>query len=63
MVGTKDSRPRVEGIRAMEKTLKELGSSTVKTTFLEGANHGSAQKEARKVEGIYDWLFLPRAPG
>ncbi|MBW2108984.1 MAG: dienelactone hydrolase family protein [Deltaproteobacteria bacterium] len=63
MVGTKDSRPRVEGIRAMEKALKELGSTVVRTTFFEGANHASAAGEAKKLEGVYDWLFshsLPR---
>lgn len=63
MVGTKDSRPRVHGIQAMEKTLRELGSTVVKTTFFEGANHGSAPGEVRKLQGVYTWLFshvLPR---
>ncbi len=63
MVGTKDSKPRVEGIRAMEETIQDLGSTTVKTTFFEGANHGSAPGEVRKLEGVYEWLFshtLPR---
>ena len=63
MVGTKDSRPRVQGIQAMARELKELGSTTVKTTFFEGANHGSTPGEVRKLEGVYAWLFshvLPR---
>lgn len=63
MVGTKDSRPRVQGIQGMEKTLKELGSTVVKTTLLDGANHGSTPGEIRKLEGVYEWLFshvLPR---
>jgi len=63
MVGTRDSKPRVEGIRMMERAIKDLGSTTVKTTFFEGANHGSAPGEVRKLEGVYDWLFshtLPR---
>ena len=57
MVGTRDSRRRVLGIRAMEKALKELGSTKVKTTFFDGANHGSAPGEIRKLEGVYEWLF------
>jgi len=63
MVGTKDSKPRVEGIPAMEKALKELGSTVVKTTLFEGANHGATRGEVKKLEGVYDWLFshtLPR---
>jgi len=63
MVGTKDSKPRVEGIRVMERAIKDLGSTAVKTTFFEGANHGSAPGEVRKLDGVYDWLFshtLPR---
>ena len=57
MVGTKDSRPRVQGIQAMEKALKQLGSTMVKTTFFNGANHGSTPGEIRKLEGVYAWLF------
>ena len=62
MVGTKDSRPRVDGIRAMEKRLKELGSKVVKTTYFEGANHGSAGGEIKKLEGVYDWVFSHKLP-
>ena len=63
MVGAKDSKPRAEGIPAMEKALKELGSTVVKTTMFEGANHATASGESKKLEGVYDWLFshtLPR---
>ena len=63
MVGTKDSRPRVQGIQGMEKALKELGSTVVRTTIFDGANHGSTPGEIRKLEGVYEWLFshaLPR---
>ena len=62
MVGTKDSKPRVEGIQAMEKTLKELGSTGVKTTYFEGANHGSTPGEIKKLDGVYDWLFSHKLP-
>ena len=57
MVGTNDSKPRVEGIRAMHQALKDLGSTDIKTTFFEGANHGSAPGEVKKLDGVYDWLF------
>lgn len=63
MVGSKDSRPRAAGIPAMEKALKELGSTVVKTTIFEGANHATAAGESKNMEGVYDWLFshaLPR---
>ena len=63
MVGARDSKPRAEGIPAMEKALKELGSTVVKTTIFESANHATAAGESKKVESIYDWLFshaLPR---
>jgi predicted peptidase len=62
MVGTKDSKPRVDGIRTMEKRLKELGSKVVKTTYFEGANHGSAAGEIKKLDGVYDWLFSHKLP-
>ncbi|HBM76682.1 MAG TPA: hypothetical protein DD438_01120 [Verrucomicrobiales bacterium] len=62
MVGTKDSRPRVEGIQNMERELKELGSTVVKTTIFDGANHGSTPGEIRKLEGVYEWLFSQALP-
>ena len=62
MVGTRDSKTRVEGIKSMEKRLKELGSKVVKTTYFEGANHGSAAGEIKKLEGVYDWLFSHKLP-
>ena len=62
MVGTKDSKLRVDGIRAMEKRIRELGSTVVKTTYFEGANHGSAPGEIKKVDGVYDWLFSHKLP-
>ncbi|MDG2488976.1 MAG: dienelactone hydrolase family protein [Roseibacillus sp.] len=62
MVGTKDSRPRVQGIQGMEKALKELGSTVVKTTIFDGANHGSTPGEIRKLEGVYEWLFSQTLP-
>jgi len=48
----------------MEKALKELGSTVVRTTIFEGANHASTAGEAKKLEGVYEWLFshaLPRS--
>ena len=57
MVGDKDSRPRVEGIPAMEKALKERGSTKVKITVLEGANHGTAAGRAKDEPGVFEWLF------
>ena len=62
MVGTKDSRPRVQGIQGMEKALKELGSTVVKITIFDGANHGSTPGEIRKLEGVYEWLFTHALP-
>ena len=62
MVGTKDSKPRVQGIQAMEKALKQLGSTMVKVTFFNGANHGSTPGEIRKLEGVYAWLFSHSRP-
>ena len=63
MVGTRDSKPRSEGIPAMERALKERGSTVVRTTVFEGANHASTAGEVKKLKGVYDWLFshaLPR---
>jgi len=57
MVGDKDSRPRVEGIPAMEKALKELGSTKVKILVFEGANHATASRRANDEPGVLEWLF------
>jgi len=56
MVGTGDRR-RAEGIPKMEKALKELGSTVVRTTIFEGANHASTPRKAWAQEGLLDWLF------
>lgn len=57
MVGDKDSRPRAEGIPAMEKALKNLGSTKVKISVFEGANHATAAGRSKAVPGVYKWLF------
>jgi predicted peptidase len=57
MVGDKDSRPRVEGVPAMEKALVELGSTKVKITVFEGANHATAAGRSKEVPGVFEWLF------
>jgi hypothetical protein len=57
MVGNRDSRPRVEGIPALEKALRDLGSTKVKTTIFPGTNHASASGLAQKEEGVCQWLF------
>jgi len=62
MVGTRDTKPRVTGIQEMERSLKRRGSKVVKTTFFDGANHGSAQGKIKKLEGVYDWLFSHPLP-
>ncbi|MDP6634716.1 MAG: prolyl oligopeptidase family serine peptidase [Phycisphaerae bacterium] len=56
MVGTKDRR-RAGGIPKMAKALKELGSTSVRTTIFEGANHASTARKAWAQEGLLDWLF------
>lgn len=56
MVGTGDRR-RAQGIPEMEKALKELGSTVVRTTIFEGANHASTPEKAWAQEGLLDWLF------
>jgi len=56
MVGTGDRR-RAQGIPQMEKALKELGSTVVRTTMFEGANHASTAARAWAQEGLLDWLF------
>ena len=57
MVGTADRR-RAGSIPAMEKALKELGSTAVRTTIFEGANHGTTAAKAWAEEGLLDWLFM-----
>ena len=57
MVGDRDSRPRVEGIPSMEKALKALGSTKVKISVFEGANHASAAGRSEEVPGVFEWLF------
>ncbi len=57
MVGDKDSKARVEGIPAMEKKLKELGSTQVKITVFPGENHSSTPGAVKKLEGLYEWMF------
>jgi len=56
MVGTADRR-RVGSIVAMEKALKELDSTTVRTTVFEGPNHASTPAKAWAEKGLLDWLF------
>lgn len=56
MVGTADRR-RAREIPKMEKALKELGSTAVRTTLFEGANHAATAGKAWAVEGLLDWLF------
>ncbi|MGI9465514.1 MAG: dienelactone hydrolase family protein [Rubripirellula sp.] len=62
MVGTKDSKPRSEGIPAMKKALENLGSTVVRTTVFEGANHATAAGKSKQQEGVYEWLFSHRLP-
>ena len=56
MVGSKDRR-RAQGIPKMAKALKELGSTVIRTTIFEGANHASTDDKAWAQEGLLDWLF------
>lgn len=62
MVGTKDSKPRSQGIPAMEKALKGLGSKVVKITIFEGANHATTSGKAKQLDGVYEWMFSHRLP-
>ena len=57
MVGDKDSKPRVEGIPAMEKALREMGSTRVKISVFEGANHATAAGRSKEEPGVWEWLF------
>lgn len=56
MAGTRD-RKRVGSVRAMEKALKELGSTVVRMTIFEGANHFATGAKAWAQEGLLEWLF------
>jgi predicted peptidase len=56
MVGSGDRR-RAGTIAPMEKALKELGSTVVKITVFQGANHGSTPGKAWSQEGLMEWLF------
>lgn len=56
-VGTKDKKERAEGIPKMAEELKKLGSSVIKATVYEGANHGNTRKRFREEKGVYEWLF------
>ncbi len=56
MVGTADRR-RSGTIPSMEKALKGLGSTVVKTTIFEGANHTQTASLAWAQEGLLEWLF------
>lgn len=57
MVGSNDSPPRAEGVPAMQQELIKLGSTSVKITVFEGANHASAAGLARREPGVFEWLF------
>jgi hypothetical protein len=41
----------------MESTLKALGSTRVRTTIFEGANHAQSASLAWAEEGLLEWLF------
>lgn len=56
MAGTGDRR-RVGSIRSMDEALKELGSTAVRTTIFEGANHAQTAGKAWAQQGLLDWLF------
>ena len=62
MAGTRDRR-RVGSVRAMGKALKELGSTVVRTTIFEGANHFATAGKAWAQEGLLDWLFAQSRKG
>jgi len=59
MVGTRDRR-RAQAVARMEKALKELGSTALRTTVFEGANHASTDDKAWAQEGLLEWLFAQR---
>ncbi len=59
MAGTADRR-RARAVAAMEKALKALGSTVVRTTIFEGANHYATGAKAWAQEGLLDWLFAQR---
>jgi predicted peptidase len=62
MVGTNDRR-RVGSIRSMEKALKGLGSTKIRTTVFEGANHASTPRLAWAQEGLLEWVFAQSRKG
>jgi len=59
MAGTADRR-RARAVAAMEKALKALGSTSIRTTIFEGANHWATGAKAWAQEGLLDWLFAQR---
>lgn len=62
MVGSNDTRARSQGIPAMKHALVELGSTVVRTTVFEGANHATAAGKSKQQKGVYEWLFSHRLP-
>ena len=56
MVGTADRR-RAGSIPAMETALKGLGSTTIRTTIFDGANHARTANLAWAQKGLLEWLF------
>jgi predicted peptidase len=57
MVGSKDSRPRVQGVPEMGKKLEELGSKVVKISVFEGVKHNGTADKGFAVDGLMTWLF------
>jgi predicted peptidase len=55
-VGSKDRR-RARSVPKMAKTLEELGSTVIRMTVFEGANHAATDDKAWAQEGLLDWLF------
>ena len=41
----------------MGKALKELGSTKVKISVFEGANHATAAGRSKEEPGEYEWLL------
>jgi len=56
MAGTGDRR-RIGSVVAMGKSLKELGSTSVRITVFQGANHIATANKAWAQEGLLEWLF------
>ena len=57
MVGTADTKERVDGISKMKDAFKKVNSTSVKLSIFEGANHKTASAQAKQVKGQYEWLF------